>query len=83
MNLRQEKRGRRGSSSNSAAAASQTKPGSNLAVIIFYQSYLKIPLMYGHESSTPLWVCTHPKIAFRFLGLGNSKKKAAFPLLVA
>jgi len=59
MSPGQEKSGGRGGGSN-PAAASQTKPGSNLTATICHQSDLKIQLMYGHKPMQS-WVCTHPK----------------------
>lgn len=78
MNPGQERRGGRGGGSNPAAAASQTKPISNLTVIIPHQSYLKITLMYGHESSHTIVGLHPPEIAFGFLGSGKSRRKQNF-----
>ena len=78
MNPGQEKRGGRGGSSNLAAAASQTKPSSNLTVIIAHQSYLKITLMYEHDSSYTIVGLHPPKIAFGFLGPGKGRRKQHF-----
>lgn len=82
MNPGQKKRGGRCGGCN-PAAASQTNPGSNLTVIISRQSYLKIPLMYGHESSYAIVGLHPPKNSLWISRPRGGLKKAASLWLVA